>query len=71
MSYNFTDYIAYTCGTGPDDAGDVSVTIGYEIDKEGEAENFSFEFKDSALTVRCSKELAAEIASAFAAVAEG
>ena len=70
MAYFYDKEIAYTCGLGPTENGTVEVTIGYELDKEGDNESFSFEFKDSALTIKCTKELAAEIASAFASVAE-
>ena len=70
MAYAYDKDVAYTCGLGPDADGTVEVTIGYELDKEKDTENFSFVFGDSGLTVKCSKELAAEIASAFAAVAE-
>ena len=62
--------LAYTCGMGPDEKGVVSVSIGYELDTEIDAESLSFSFTDSCLTIKCTKELAAEIASAFAAVAE-
>ena len=70
MAFYYDSDKGYTCGLGADADGNVSVTIGYELDEEKDTESFSFEFKDGALTVRCSKELAADIASAFAAVAE-
>ena len=71
MAFYYDSEVAYTCGLGAA-AGDdsVSVTIGYELDKETGNSTFAFEFVDGALTVRCSKALAAEIASAFASVAE-
>lgn len=71
MAFIYDKDKAYACGLGGNEDGSVSVTIGYECDVIADVETFSFEFKDSSLTVRCSKELAAEIASAFAAVAEG
>jgi hypothetical protein len=70
MAFYYDSDKGYTCGLGPDEEGNVSVTIGYELDEVNDKESFSFEFKDGALTVKCSKELAADIASAFAAVAE-
>jgi hypothetical protein len=71
MAYYYDCEKGYTCGLGAAEGkNEVSVTIGYELDEANDTESFSFEFKDGALTVKCSKELAAEIASAFAAVAE-
>lgn len=70
MAFYYDCEKGYTCGFGATEDNEVSVTIGYELDEENGTESFSFEFKDGALTVRCSKELAAEIASAFASVAE-
>lgn len=80
--YTYDKDKAYTCGDIDID-GSARVTIGYEMGKscvkrdviaeENEDDvygTFSFVFKDGALTIGCSKELAAEIASAFAAVAE-
>jgi hypothetical protein len=67
MPYVYDDNIAYTCGDQPDD-GVVSVTIGYESD--GEDQNFSFTYDHRALTITCSKAMAAEIASTFSLMAE-
>jgi hypothetical protein len=80
--YTYNKDKAYTCG-GFDPDGGVTVTIGYEMGEacsevdcitREEEDNcygtFVFAFRDGALTIGCSKELASEIASAFAAVAE-
>ena len=72
MAFIYDSDVAYTCGLGAADGEDaVSVSIGYELDQETGDASFAFEFVDGALTVRCSRALAAEIASAFASVAEG
>lgn len=68
MAFIYDPDVAYTCGFGSSDSDDVSVCIGHEVTEEGET--FSFEFVDGALSIRCSRALAAEIASAFASVAE-
>ena len=70
MAFYYDCDMGYTCGMASEDGKDVSVTIGYELNEETGTESFAFEFVDGGLTVRCSKELAAEIASAFASVAE-
>jgi hypothetical protein len=71
MAFIYDPDVAYTCGFGATDDDSVSVSIGYELDAETGDASFAFEFVDGALTVRCSRALAVEIASAFASVAEG
>lgn len=70
MSFLYDPDVAYTCGMGAGPDGAVSVTIGHELDVDTDRETFAFAFESGGLTITCSRELAAEIASAFAAVAE-